>query len=433
MSEEEADDTPILDIKPAQTKEENYPAWMRELLTKEKKFNDMLESVKTEIQQVDKGLRELDEKKKTFKQVQRDYRPQKIQKQPEIQGDYHQYYSQLKYERNNKLSFSLINSPVASQILCFLQNPIKMCLVLQRVCQKWNQVFNSTLVWMTLINHTFGENIQKQILQENYKIFGVSIYKLLLTSIKFIKQNSQTFTLTKDQVKLCQNGLQLIQRLLCIPEDCYIKNKLITDLQSSEFKSSLDSLLETHNHIVKQEAINLKITLQGINNYAYKTLNGISDLMKLKYRLNDQENNIILPSKYFYELVSEDAKISINLSNPEDDYRKLKNLKEFNKFIVAKMNGQPLYMNLQFKKNEIFGNGEDEQRNLIVFHAQIRFDVQNINKQLINGVEYYGEGELIIETRQEKNHYDIFIVQDLKQKFYIIGSSASDTILFEFL
>lgn len=50
MSEEEADDTPILDIKPALTKEENYPAWMRELLTKEKKFNDMLESVKTEIQ-----------------------------------------------------------------------------------------------------------------------------------------------------------------------------------------------------------------------------------------------------------------------------------------------------------------------------------------------------------------------------------------------
>ncbi|CAK66013.1 unnamed protein product (macronuclear) [Paramecium tetraurelia] len=433
MSEEEADDTPILDIKPALTKEENYPAWMRELITKEKKFNEMLECVKTEIQQVDKGLRELDEKKKTFRQVQRDYRPQKIQKQPEIQGDYHQYYSQLKYERNNKLSFSLINSPVASQIILFLQDPIKTCLVLQRVCQKWNYVFNSNLVWANLINHSFGENILKQISLENYKTFGVSIYKLLITSIKFIKQNSQTFNLTKDQVKLCQNGLQLIQRLLCIPENCYIKTKLLAELQSLDLKSSLDSILETHNHIVKQEAINLKITLQGISNYAYKTLVGISDLMKLKYRLNDQENNVILPSKYFYELTPQDAKILVNLSNPEDDYRKLKNLKEFNKFVVAKMNGQPLYMNLQYKKNEIIGNGEDEQRNLIVFQAQIRFDVQNINKQLTNGVEYYGEGELVIESRKERNHYDIYIIQDLKQKFYIIGSSGSDTILFEFL
>ena len=69
MSEDEADDTPILDIKPALTKEENYPAWMRELLTKEKIFNEKLESVKTDIKQVNKGLRELDEKKKTFKQV----------------------------------------------------------------------------------------------------------------------------------------------------------------------------------------------------------------------------------------------------------------------------------------------------------------------------------------------------------------------------
>ncbi|CAD8063573.1 unnamed protein product [Paramecium sonneborni] len=433
MSEEEADDTPILDIKPAQTKEENYPAWMRELLTKEKKFNDMLECVKTEIQQVDKGLRELDEKKKTFKQVQRDYKPLKIQKQPEIQGDYHQYYSQLKFERNNKLSISLIHPPVALQILLFLQDPIKMCLVYQRVCQKWNQVFNSIFVWMNLISHTFGENIQKQIASENYKIFGVSVYKLLITSLKFIKQNSQTFNLTKDQVKLCQNGLQLIQKLLCIPGDCYIKTKLIQELQSLELKSSLDSLLETHNHIVKQEAVNLKVTLQGISNYAYKTLAGIDNLMKLKYRLNDKENDIILPSKYYYDLKTEDGNISVNLSNPEDDYKKLKNLKEFNKFVIAKMNGLPLYMNLNYKKNEIFGNGEDENRNLIVFQAQIRFDVQNMNKQMINGIEYYGEGELIIETKQEKNHYDIFIIQDLKQKFYIIGSSASETILFEFL
>lgn len=45
--------------------------------------------------------------------------------------------------------------------------------------------------------------------------------------------------------------------------------------------------------------------------------------MKLKYRLNDPENNIILPSKYFYELATDDSKISVNLSNPEDDYRKV--------------------------------------------------------------------------------------------------------------
>lgn len=64
MSEEEADDKPILDIKPALTKEENYPAWMRDMLSKEKKFTEMLESVKTDIKKVDEGLRELDEKKK---------------------------------------------------------------------------------------------------------------------------------------------------------------------------------------------------------------------------------------------------------------------------------------------------------------------------------------------------------------------------------
>ena len=45
--------------------------------------------------------------------------------------------------------------------------------------------------------------------------------------------------------------------------------------------------------------------------------------MKLKYRLNDFENNIIFPSKYFYELKTEDGKISVNLSNPEDDYKKV--------------------------------------------------------------------------------------------------------------
>lgn len=34
------------------------------MLSKEKKFTEMLESVKTDIKKVDEGLRELDEKKK---------------------------------------------------------------------------------------------------------------------------------------------------------------------------------------------------------------------------------------------------------------------------------------------------------------------------------------------------------------------------------
>lgn len=45
----------------------------------------------------------------------------------------------------------------------------------------------------------------------------------------------------------------------------------------------------------------------------------------------------------------------------------------------------------------------------------------------------YGTGELILDRKEERYHFDIFISQDLKEKFYIIGSSSSDSIIFEFI
>lgn len=64
-NEQEACEGSILNLQPC-AKEDNYPAWMKEFLTKEKQFQQNLAQVKNDIQHVEKGLKEFDDKEKAY-------------------------------------------------------------------------------------------------------------------------------------------------------------------------------------------------------------------------------------------------------------------------------------------------------------------------------------------------------------------------------